>query len=194
MTLIAAVPAPTSVLALLAVSAMRALALSGVAALGLAAFRVKTTAVRLFTWTAVLYAALAMPLLQWMLPAVHVPTPAVLQFGAAQPPASAPDSAAMGRVLLAHKAGVKPASSAGNISKAVSSSHLGPKALPRNDAPRMVVAPVESGSILSSIYWISAQWTNVAAGIYFVVAFVASRALLRGTRLRQPAAASFEEY
>jgi len=171
MTLIAAAPASTSVLALLAISAMRALALSSVAGFGLAAFRVKTTAVRLFTWTAVLYAALAMPLLQWMLPAVHVPTPALFQIGAAQPPASSPDSAPMGKVLLAHKAAVKPASSAGNISKAVPSSHLGPKVLPRNDAPRMVVAPAESGSILSSIPWISARWTTVAAGIYLGVAF-----------------------
>ena len=52
----------TSLLATLATSAVRTLLLGGAAGLGLAAFRVKSTSVRLFTWTAVLYAALALPI------------------------------------------------------------------------------------------------------------------------------------
>ena len=48
----------------LAVPALRGIALAGAAGLGLAAFRVKSTSQRLFTWTAVLYAALAIPLLR----------------------------------------------------------------------------------------------------------------------------------
>ena len=55
---------------------LRWLALPGLA---LAAFRVRATSVRLFTWTAVLYAALAMPLLGRMLPPLPIPTPAFLQ-------------------------------------------------------------------------------------------------------------------
>ena len=51
-------------------AAIRALAVAGAAGLALTAFRVKTTAVRLFTWTAVLYAALA-PLI----PVVHALAP-----------------------------------------------------------------------------------------------------------------------
>ena len=53
--------ASTNLLAQLANPAARALVLGAAAGLGLAAFRVKTTSMRLFTWTAVLYAALAMP-------------------------------------------------------------------------------------------------------------------------------------
>ena len=60
MTLLAGIP--ESILTGLAIPALRALVLSGVAGCGLAAFRTKSTAARLFTWTTVLYAALAMPL------------------------------------------------------------------------------------------------------------------------------------
>ena len=81
MTPTAIVQLSTSLLASLATAAVRALALGGAAGLGLATFRVKTTSVRLFTWTAVLYAALAMPLLERMLPPLPVPTPAFLQYG-----------------------------------------------------------------------------------------------------------------
>jgi beta-lactamase regulating signal transducer with metallopeptidase domain len=81
MTLTAAIDASTSLLAQLANPAGRSLALGCAAGLGLAAFRVKTTSVRLFTWTAVLYVALAMPLLGWMLPPLSIPTPAYLQLG-----------------------------------------------------------------------------------------------------------------
>src|ERR1700689_491374 len=98
----------TSILSQLANSAARALVLSGVVGLGLAAFRVKTTAVRLLTWTAVLYAALAMPLLQWVLPAVTVPLPAVLQFEAEQLRPSEPRSPATGRVALAGEETARP--------------------------------------------------------------------------------------
>ena len=88
MTPIAIVQLSTSLLVSLATAAVRALALGGVAGLGLATFRVKTTSVGLFTWTAVLYAALAMPLLERMLPPLPIPTPAFLQYRAQQPTAN----------------------------------------------------------------------------------------------------------
>lgn len=75
MTLIANIPASASGLAVLVNSALRAIALGSVAAVALAAFRVKSTPVRLFTWTAVLYGALAMPFLQWMLPSLSISVP-----------------------------------------------------------------------------------------------------------------------
>ena len=74
----AAVQTSSSLLAQLADPAARALALAAAAGLALAAFRVRSTSVRLFTWTAVLYAALAMPFLGWMLPPVPVTTPEFL--------------------------------------------------------------------------------------------------------------------
>ncbi len=75
----AVLQASTNFLAQLANPAARALALGAAAALALAAFRVKATSTRLFTWTAVLYAALAMPLLESLLPPVAITTPAFLE-------------------------------------------------------------------------------------------------------------------
>src|SRR5579862_5795858 len=68
-----------TVLSALVSSAARALVLAGAAALALAIFRVQNTSLRLFTWTAVLYGALAMPLLGRLLPPLPIPTPAFLQ-------------------------------------------------------------------------------------------------------------------
>src|SRR5579872_6047928 len=170
MTLIIAASASTSVLALLVNSAVRALALSGVAALALAAFRVKTTAVRLFTWTAVLYAALAMPLLQWILPTVPIPTPAILQFGAAQPHDS-PEPGATSKVLPTRTATGRPLSAAGKLSDA-SSSRLTRQALPHNEGALIVANPESSPAMSSSALWSSVRWSTVAAGIYFGVALL----------------------
>ena len=76
---ITAIPAPANLLAQLVNPAVRSLVLAGGAALTLWLFRVKTTSWRLFAWTAVLYAALAMPLLSWILPPLFVPAPAFLR-------------------------------------------------------------------------------------------------------------------
>jgi beta-lactamase regulating signal transducer with metallopeptidase domain len=74
-----AIPASTALLARLAIPAARALTLSAIVGLGLSVFRVKNTPLRLFAWTAVLYAALAMPLLQQMLPPLPIPAPASVE-------------------------------------------------------------------------------------------------------------------
>src|SRR5580698_10617540 len=110
--------ASTSVLGYIANSAVRALALSGVVGLGLAAFRVKTTAVRLFTWTAVLYAAFAMPLLQWVLPRVTVPLPAVLQLEAEQSRAGKADFSATESAVLPHQETARTAPTVHNSNEA----------------------------------------------------------------------------
>src|ERR1700690_186693 len=77
------IQASSNLLTQLANPAGRALVLAGVAGLTLAAFRVKTASLRLFTWTAVLYGAVAMPLMGWMLPPMAVPIPAFLRHDAA---------------------------------------------------------------------------------------------------------------
>ncbi|HET7891890.1 MAG TPA: hypothetical protein VFL34_10205, partial [Candidatus Sulfotelmatobacter sp.] len=79
MTATAALQTSSTLLAQLAIPAARGLILGAAAGLGLTAFRVKATSTRLFTWTAVLYAALAMPMLAWLLPPMAVPAPALLQ-------------------------------------------------------------------------------------------------------------------
>src|SRR5215475_7527994 len=63
----------------LATSAARSFVLAGIAAAGLAAFRSRTTSVRLFTWTSVLYAILALPLLGELLPPLEVRAPEFVQ-------------------------------------------------------------------------------------------------------------------
>jgi beta-lactamase regulating signal transducer with metallopeptidase domain len=62
----------------LAEPALRALALAALAGLALALGRAKDAAVRLAVWTAVLYAALAMPFLARVAPAVRLPLPSRL--------------------------------------------------------------------------------------------------------------------
>ena len=84
--IISAGEVPASFLWSLATAALRALILAGVAGLGLSLFRAKATLVRLFTWTAVLYFALAMPLLEQVLPKMGILTPALLQ--SSMPPTS----------------------------------------------------------------------------------------------------------
>jgi beta-lactamase regulating signal transducer with metallopeptidase domain len=165
MTPTAALQASTSLLEQLASPAARSLALAGVAALGLAVFRAKATSARLFTWTAVLYAALAMPLLGWILPPLSVPMPELLQHASlqneslghgmsqpafkeiriSQPIAAAP--AATDRYLIATNRSTRETPSAATITPASSASR-------------------------SSFLWSSIRWSAVAAAIYLAVAFV----------------------
>jgi beta-lactamase regulating signal transducer with metallopeptidase domain len=70
----------------LAEPALRALALAALAGLTLAAARVRDAVVRLAVWTAVLYAAMAMPFLARVAPAVRLPIPALLTAQSASPP------------------------------------------------------------------------------------------------------------
>ncbi len=174
MTLSAALPASTSILVLLVNSAVRALALSGMVGLGMAAFRVRTTAMRLFAWSAVLYAALAMPLLQWMLPPVPVPTPAVLRFGEAQPPATTTQYvSATGEAAgaLAEMAGPASSDAIMRPRPATSVSRGNRNPLPNGERTRIVAGPAPSRSFLSSVLtWV--PWSAVAAGIYLAVALL----------------------
>jgi bla regulator protein blaR1 len=91
MTPLADVHGSQSLLARLADPAARALVLAALVGMALAVLRVKSTAARLFAWTAVLYAALAMPILGSLLPAVPVNLPN-LHLPFASPKASAPAS------------------------------------------------------------------------------------------------------
>lgn len=67
---------PADLLVFLAEPALRSLALGCIAALVVAMLRKKRAAVRLRIWTALLYVALAMPLLGVFLPGMNVPVPA----------------------------------------------------------------------------------------------------------------------
>ena len=142
MTALADVPLATNFLAPLAIAATRALAMAGVAALGLAAFRAKATSIRLFAWTAVLYAALVMPVLQWIAPALPVPASAFLPHAKEQP--------AVAAVKL-------------SPAMAVSTVQL---ALPANATLRTTVSTSQS-----AFAWSAIRWDLAAVGIYLAVAF-----------------------
>jgi beta-lactamase regulating signal transducer with metallopeptidase domain len=76
------------VLVQLASAALRSMAVAVAAGLLLATFRVRAARLRLLVWTAVLYAALAIPLLGWILPQLSVPVPGSLRVAAMQVPPS----------------------------------------------------------------------------------------------------------
>jgi beta-lactamase regulating signal transducer with metallopeptidase domain len=205
------VEASTSLLAQLASPAARALALAAAAGLGLAAFRVKSINTRLITWTAVLYAALAMPLLGWLLPSLPVPTPSFIQsgfqtmrqnrtFDATAEQSSAP-SAADERKDAAHGANrgtprgmVRPQQGerptlAHTSTPAAAEVRASPSSL---ESGRATNAPTVTAATSKSLP-APIPWSTVAAGIYFAVALVLlmrffvglafSRRLLRASKI-----------
>jgi beta-lactamase regulating signal transducer with metallopeptidase domain len=160
MTHAAILQTSTTVLSQLASPAARALVLATGAALGLFAFRVKATSVRLFTWSAVLYAALAMPLLGWMLPPMWVPTPAVLQHSIAQS-----NEIQASRTIAA--------------ARMQSPARNAPPA--RIEAADMAQAPTAPPMVAPAFsLWNRIQWNAAATSIYFIVALLLLARLVVG--------------
>jgi beta-lactamase regulating signal transducer with metallopeptidase domain len=170
MTDTAAVQASSSLLAQLVNAAARTLTLSIIVGIGLSALRVRSTSLRLFTWTAVLYAALAMPALQQILPPLPIPVPTVLQTVAAERRQNAAHGASRGgnadqdkprrgeRLLLA------------NNQNSVSPD-LCPSFTPASNAhpntPLTTSSLTYSASDPSPI-----PWNELAIGIYLVVVLI----------------------
>ncbi len=186
MTLTAAVQASTELLAQVANPAVRALALAGAAALGLAAFRVRATSARLFTWTAVLYAALAMPLLGWMLPPLAIPVPSLLQVSPrpdvrvqtvsskaqiSQTLVAVSTGRGESEVLVTRNAAVKgiPAAGIGEHASSATAGHASRNRVPIVEA---ATAPAASSLLSYSTGWNRIQWGAVAAAIYLAVALL----------------------
>ncbi len=136
----------------LASPAARALVLSGAAALALAAFRVRSTSMRLFTWTAVLYTALALPLLGWLLPAVSISAPAFLKASASQT-AAAPLALRVTGVVITPSERMSKSPDARNTSIGASP------------------VPLSRAFVLSS-FLTSIPWSVVAVGIYLGVSLL----------------------
>jgi GWxTD domain-containing protein len=78
MTSIAIAQHASGVMIFLVDAAVRSMVLACLAALALAGLRVRQVTVHLAVWTGVLYAALAMPLLAWMTPAISLRVPVKL--------------------------------------------------------------------------------------------------------------------
>jgi beta-lactamase regulating signal transducer with metallopeptidase domain len=141
----------------LAASGARSFVVAGVAALGLAAFRPKATSLHLFTWTAVLYASLALPFLGWVLPPVQVSAPQFLQHPNAR---TTPGAVGEGQSLSTL------------ASDAVTS---GKKQLSRSYRLLPIAKEPTSPETQSAVgerpsfAWATVPWTVVAAWIYVVV-------------------------
>jgi bla regulator protein BlaR1 len=172
MTLIPAFPASAS-LSQIPNAAARSIVLACAAGLGLAAFRVKSTAVRLFVWSAVLYAALAMPLLQQMLPPLRLPEPAFLQRASSTDAASEPASTSV-RVSQAPAAGPAFEDKISMKSGEPAQAALYTETVRRDSSTSMplpVSEPPSPTTRLLSV-WSSIQWDEVAAAVYLAVAFI----------------------
>ncbi len=204
MTLIGSMQASADVLTQVVNPAARALALAGATAAGLAIFRVTNTSVRLSTWRAVLYTALAMPVLGWLLPPLAVPTPAFLRStrqptvieAHVQSVASSSQSFvatpvttsisistnhADGKAVVTRNAAVKGVPAAGIGEHAAS-------ALRVSQAPATKSASVVANPVAFSTFrWSTIPWAAVAVMSYLAVAlFLLARfgiGLLFGRRL-----------
>jgi beta-lactamase regulating signal transducer with metallopeptidase domain len=184
MTPAATISASANLMAQLVSPAVRALALGCAAGLGLAVFRVRSTSVRLFTWSTVLYAALAMPLLERALPPLPIPTPAFLQLASTESSATGMESshplaiqtpsstASEIPAVRPHSAAMMTSSPSQTAQRNSTSSSAGRKS-PTAQEPYPAVTPAHSPSSLwSSFRWSAIQWSAVAAVVYLAVTFL----------------------
>jgi beta-lactamase regulating signal transducer with metallopeptidase domain len=154
-----------SLLSQIAVFALRAFVLASIAGAGLAVFRVKSACVRLFCWTAVLYVALAMPLLGWIVPPLLAPVPGLVHDRVSKiavkrdsgpPPAS--DAAQPAGVQAASRADIKPGNRGSQETVQLPASSVASRA--------------DSRPALGTSRWTSIRWGRVATWIYLAVAIV----------------------
>ena len=160
----------TNLMIQLANIAFRSIVLAGGIGLLLVLFRVKQTSLRLFAWTGVLYAALGMPLLMWMLPSLPVrvlaPVPDHI---------TAKSSSPANRVSARNEV-----SGTSGIRRYARSESVELKPVP-------VTPPkLNSATKPSSLhFWRDLQWVNVAALVYLAVALFLLVRFLAGLLLAQ---------
>ncbi len=182
----------STLLTQLAIPAARALLLAAGGGLALAVFRVKATSFRLFAWTGILYAALAMPLLGRMLPPMSIPVPSFLAVGSSQPVPQSSTTVSITAQPLAEDVSV----ARGETAKRVS----GPDVVENISVPSVkqpalatteVVTP-DDGTPRRIPFWASIQWSLIGAAVYvaitllllarLIVGIVFSRRLARSAR------------
>ena len=149
--------------------AIRNLALAGGVGLAMLMLRVRESSTRLFTWKAVLYGALAMPLLSWMLPGLQVQIPAALQEQIIGARAPNPAAAEMVNNRTAAQTSIH-----GHATQVVqigttSRAKLGPTSLPSASETATNRAPI--------------PWGRIAVWTYLSFAFLLLARLLVGTIL-----------
>ncbi len=145
----------------LADPALRALVVAAVAGIALAIFQVKATSLRLLAWRGVLYAALAMPFLAWMLPPLHVPVPELIQS----------ETETSARTVTAPQTSV--ATSAFTLARDESSLRTSAhtSASHRETTPVVALSPPATGSsFVTADDSVSISWTTLASTIYLAIA------------------------
>jgi len=141
------IPASSNLLMQLVNPAARSVMLAGAAGLALVIFRVKATPARLFAWKAVLCAALAMPILGWVLPSLAIPLPSV-------PPFTTPERATpLDRV---ESRNFHLTATTGTTLQHAPGGSERPPVVPHSREPQQVASPI--------------HWTAVAIALYLVVA------------------------
>lgn len=146
----------------------RGLILAAGAGLGLTAFRVKSTGLRLFTWTAVLYAIIAVSLMGW-LPAVPVPVPMFLQETGAKP---YPVSATLVQSSSREPIAAVPQNKKESLTEAAS-----------GNAPSASATVAHTWDAISSPVAIS--WKAVASSIYLAMAGLLLLRIIAGLAFTQ---------
>ncbi len=163
----------------LASLAVRSLVLAGAAGLALTLFPVEPTSSRIFTWKAVLYAALGLPLLSWLLPALPISSPAFLREQVTSLPefqraTSSPTLAANNAIALTAQSPVR------RVSKASDASSQSGKV-------RMSASTSNEESFFSS--WSFLRWDTLAIFIYLTVSIALLARLVVGLILTRRLAA-----
>ena len=145
--------------------AVRTMVLAAVAGGALAAFRVKSSPLRLSTWTLVLYAAIAMPLLGWLLPPLDVNMPeSFTSFVSRTAPEAQP-----AKVVAARKFG-------GAYRTAVVESKTRSSA---RTSEKQAIEVSPAPSLPSALPRPAFSWSTSIAGLYLaVVAFLAFRLII----------------
>jgi beta-lactamase regulating signal transducer with metallopeptidase domain len=169
MTLTSFIQSSNAFLPFLAEAALRTLILAACAGLGLALFRVKSSLLRLFTWTGVLYAALGMPLMIWLVPAAPVSLPSFFEQEEAAPVAVESRPFGAGQLSLADQSASRPMAVQG------ASGNL--QATNNEISPGLRIP----ASRTSEAYWSSLPWRSIATCIYSMITLLLLARLAAGS-------------
>ncbi len=191
MTLVPLLPQSTDLLARLGESALRSVAVAGIAALVMALLPSKRAALRLRVWTGVLYLALAMPLLGVLLPRLNVPIPQMGWLAAHATRASAipaePSSAMKDMPIPTSAANVEvhhaPATAHNRQQQKTTQAAISRSTSYSAPAPANDPAVSTKRTRVSLIAWMSqASWSNIALVIYFMGLAMLLARLVMGIR------------
>jgi len=164
-------------------STARSFVVAGAAAAGLYGFRVRATSLRLFTWTAVLYASLALPLLGWLLPALQVSAPQFLEHQFARTALS--NSADRRSISTFTRPPVTRSSKEAKVSRSNALPLLAKE--PTDPVRQSVAEEHPSFAWAAALSWsVVAGWIYVAVSLFFLARFAAgiilSRKLVRSSQ------------